>query len=247
MSSEAVTSNLTCCHNFSDIISSPKLAIGAVAVGVILITLGIVLRAYAGLSPIGSYCLIGAGLFVWTAACTQLVLFCIRKCSQPRTIGEAIYRGDLNAVEGFHGDVNSPDSSGTLPLTAALEQEPKGPGVDPFVRYLVENGADVNAVDKNGWSPLHTAILFKQSLETITFLLDKGANVNPVSPKRNDLSDATPMVLAIESKRTEVVQLLIDRGADMSWVDKDQNNYLLWAFCVAAPEEVWLALMNLSR
>ncbi|MEM2790511.1 MAG: ankyrin repeat domain-containing protein, partial [Thermofilaceae archaeon] len=44
-------------------------------------------------------------------------------------------------------------------------------------RFLVENGADVNARNIDGMTPLHLAV-FRGHLEVARFLVEKGADVN---------------------------------------------------------------------
>ena len=46
------------------------------------------------------------------------------------------------------------------------------------VSALIEKGANVNAINERGVSPLHTAIIKNQSEEVIKVLLDNGADYN---------------------------------------------------------------------
>lgn len=45
------------------------------------------------------------------------------------------------------------------------------------VKYLIENGADINAKDSNGDNLLMIALEYRE-LDIVKYLLEKGANVN---------------------------------------------------------------------
>ena len=46
-----------------------------------------------------------------------------------------------------------------------------------IVKFLLRNGADINAKDKNGWNPLHRAIWFGK-IEIVRVLIQNGAKIN---------------------------------------------------------------------
>ncbi len=59
----------------------------------------------------------------------------------------------------------------------------------PAVRYMVEElGADVNAKDKNGYTPLHNAASIGES-ELVQYLVDQGGNVRAVSNNGETTAD----------------------------------------------------------
>ncbi|KAG2500637.1 hypothetical protein HYH03_001404 [Edaphochlamys debaryana] len=78
------------------------------------------------------------------------------------------------------------------------------------VQQLISHGADVNAPDNNGWTPLHTAAYHGQE-EIVRILLANKANVNA----RNK-SDETPLHLAAKWPQDRVVEALLAGGADLS-------------------------------
>ena len=71
----------------------------------------------------------------------------------------------------------------------------------------IEDGADVNAKNVDGWSPLHRAASWGHK-EIAELLIAKGANVNA----KNDIGE-TPLDFAIQLKSTETANLLRKHGA----------------------------------
>lgn len=52
------------------------------------------------------------------------------------------------------------------------------PGKTDVIRVLVEYGADVNAEDNVGETPLHKAVMNSQHSDVVRVLIEKGADVN---------------------------------------------------------------------
>ena len=70
------------------------------------------------------------------------------------------------------------------------------------VKELLEKGADVNAKDKHGWTPLHAAATAGHT-EIAKLLIDKGANVNATDDNGN-----TPSYGATYGGYTDIAELL---------------------------------------
>ena len=85
---------------------------------------------------------------------------------------------------------------------AALE------GYLPRIKELLEQGADVNAKNGLGWTPLHYAAE-KGYLEVVRLLVEKGANINA----RTKLG-MTPLHWAAEKGHLYVVRFLLEAGAN---------------------------------
>ena len=46
------------------------------------------------------------------------------------------------------------------------------------MKTLIENGANVNALDNRKWTPLHYAASKNENAEVVKILIEKGANIN---------------------------------------------------------------------
>lgn len=75
------------------------------------------------------------------------------------------------------------------------------------VKFIIENGCDVNNADTEGNTPIHKSIIFDR-FETTQLLIANGADVN----KQNNFL-MTPLHLASLGWQLETVKLLIENGA----------------------------------
>lgn len=78
-------------------------------------------------------------------------------------------------------------------------------------RILIETGADINASGANGATPLHVAIKYGLSLELVRHLVAKGASLEAV-----DANNDRPIHVASQWSRFEIIELLLDAGADVN-------------------------------
>ena len=94
-------------------------------------------------------------------------------------------------------DVNAADTNGDTALHGAIHR-----GAGNIVRFLVDNGANVDAVNGKGWSPLSVAQgvfypnTFNRHPELVILLTELGANPAAGSRRREDLSPAERLALA---------------------------------------------------
>ena len=131
-------------------------------------------------------------------------------------------------------NVNQTSEYGWTPLLTATNNRNY-----KLAKYLIERGADVNIANKGGWTPLYLATDNRNieggdypvpkpdldHLEFIEFLLTHDADPN-ARAKDNTLTrtiftmqwfyenGATPFVRAAQSSDVELMQLLLDYGAD---------------------------------
>jgi len=85
---------------------------------------------------------------------------------------------------------------------------------------LIERGAKVNRL---GWTPLHYAAS-KGQVETARMLLKRGAIVNAPAP-----DGTSPLMMAAYSGNRDVVQLLLDHGADPTAINLQKLTAADWA------------------
>ena len=83
------------------------------------------------------------------------------------------------------------------------------------VKQHLADGADVNAKDKYGLTPLHHAA-WQGRNEIVELLIANGADVNA-----KDVDGGTPLHYAAWQGRNEIVELLIANGADVNAKDVD--------------------------
>lgn len=92
------------------------------------------------------------------------------------------------------------------------------------IRVLLEHGADVNAADDNGWTPLLWARR-GPTADVVKLLLQANAN-----PNAQDGQGRTVLMLSSYQENTgEIVQALLDGGADAFIKDSHGSNALWYA------------------
>jgi uncharacterized protein len=131
-------------------------------------------------------------------------------------------------------DVNQTTLYGWSPLLAATQNQNY-----QMAKFLVERGANVNLANKGGWTPLYlatdnrnieggdypTRTADMDSLAYITYLLDRGADVNARITDSTETrtvftnqwlneDGATAFLRAAQSGDLELLKLLVARGAD---------------------------------
>jgi uncharacterized protein len=141
-----------------------------------------------------------------------------------------------------HGaDINRPDPDGVSPLHIAVMNANWD-----LARRLIEAGADVNQWDIYGAAPLFTAVGLRtridggrasidplnetSGLDMVRMLLARGANPNmqlffrPANVRGStNTRGSTPLIRAATSGDTEVIELLLEHGADATLYTADRQ------------------------
>ncbi|KAK6632983.1 hypothetical protein RUM43_012726 [Polyplax serrata] len=82
-----------------------------------------------------------------------------------------------------------------------------------WMKDLIAAGANPNAKDNAGWSPLHDSV-FSGNVAVIEFLLENGANVNLPG-----LENTTALHEAIAKGNKRIVEVLLKYGADVNMMN----------------------------
>jgi len=128
----------------------------------------------------------------------------------PKDFDALLKRGDLAALKGVFDSCDVNARGGYLQQTAlAFSDCP-----DELARWLVEHGADLQAEDRYGETPLHARAGHWQG--RIGGLLALGADVDHGEDGRG-----TPLHKAAKSGNVEAVRLLLAHGAHVDALDRD--------------------------
>lgn len=95
---------------------------------------------------------------------------------------------------------NQKDKNGRTPLMLAIKN-----GNDWGIRSLLKSGADVNAIDSEGWSALMYAIRYQNNLEFVNILIQNGANIT----SQNKYGTTPLQIAACYSDNPEILKRII--------------------------------------
>lgn len=129
----------------------------------------------------------------------------------PKNFEELCEKGDIAELRAVF-DVCEIDARGGYSKQTALAFD-KCP--DELARWLVAQGADVNSTDTWGNTPLHSRARSRRSQFDV--LLELGADVNNASS-----SIGTPLHAAADSHNANNVRLLVEHGARVNELNKEQ-------------------------
>ena len=108
-------------------------------------------------------------------------------------------------------DVNAKDEFGCTLLHDAVRTKKTD-----AINILLKHGADINAQDNNGNTPLFTAIRRSANSKVIDILLKHNADVNIANN-----AGQTPIFIAASRGHINTVEKLIESGADVNIKDAD--------------------------
>ena len=98
------------------------------------------------------------------------------------------------------------------------------------VRLLVDQGADKEIVDSDGYSPLHLASI-QGYLDVAQYLVEEGATLDKLDHTGN-----TPLSVAAVNGQLEICRYLLEQGADRGKPDHGGYTPLHYAACYGRPE-----------
>ncbi len=120
---------------------------------------------------------------------------------------------------------------------------------DQTLSYLCEKGADVNQSDsiKTGYMPLHYAAK-RGAVHMAKQLLKYGADINKLSrPTKNSsiqIRGRTPLLVACENNKKEMIDFLLEQGADISSINMTVKPPLFYKKILASPDTLALLLTH---
>jgi uncharacterized protein len=143
-----------------------------------------------------------------------------------RELAEAIARNDAATVQALVPKVNVNDAGlmGVTPLLLATRQLRETPRQHEILRMLLRAKADPN---KGAQYELPFEIVIQESgaagLEPVKMMLDAGANPNA----KTSFGDPIWWAAIGKSSNLETLSLLLDRGADINAMGKDESTVLI--------------------
>ncbi|GJM09682.1 MAG: hypothetical protein DHS20C11_19580 [Lysobacteraceae bacterium] len=155
--------------------------------------------------------------------------------------------GQMEAVEllvQLGADAHRTTSNGFTALMAAASANHA-----EIVTYLASQGADIEHRQEFGVTPLMMAAA-RWNTKVIKALIHLGADINA-----RDDSDSTPLMAAVQAalvhddydRAVEVIDTLLEAGANVSAVNDDGQSALMLVLGVRAPSEVKVPGRTLAR
>ncbi len=131
-------------------------------------------------------------------------------------IFDAIRTGDLTKVKELIDKdpqlIRVKNPHGSTPLHMAVDVNNV-----PIARYLIEKGADLNAVNSNAW----TSLFYAKEKEMAKLLVEKGADIN------FEASNGTALGWSLLYRKKEVAECLLEKGAKLPEMGTNQSIGLL--------------------
>jgi hypothetical protein len=146
-------------------------------------------------------------------------------------VAAAHHRGLAESLVTRGAAVRARNRRGAEPLHYAADGWPGTDGWDPsaqreLISYLIDVGADPDALDKSGVAPMHRAVR-SRSADAVRALIDNGAD-----PQIMNKSGSTPLHLAVQNtgkshsgseaakrEQRRIIGLLLENGARPSDLD----------------------------
>lgn len=122
------------------------------------------------------------------------------------------------SIEWIVTNDGNPDLNGRFPIHCAAFS-----GSQQGVKYLLDNGSDINAVNSCGVVPLHLAV-GEGRTEMVQYLINLGANIHALNDRGENV-----LHYAANKNHLKLMDLFLNMGMDINSVDKDGWSALHWA------------------
>ena len=206
-----------------------------------------------------------------------LLSFCSMLASRELDLGSqfavAIEKGDLEKVKALIASGAKPDTLieyGEHKITPLMKAS--WDGELEIAKFLLDSGADVNAVDEGNASALFSA-LNRDHVEVVQLLIDRGAKLNirnsyqftPMTQAgaagneaiirilvkaggnlKEETHGITPLMFAVASKKVDIVRLLVELGAPVDQVSSMSGQTALISAIYTGNPEMVQALIQLK-
>lgn len=146
---------------------------------------------------------------------------------------EALY-ADRKEIWDMLPNIDIPDNNGVTPL---MELSKSDKGVELCLDYMTGRGADINAADNDGNTPIMMYIRHSSYDDSLEKYIKNGADIN----HQNSDGD-TPLLFALERNNFKFVKMLIAAGADINI----KNNEGITAMDYAVENEMTKYIQLLS-
>ncbi|KAF8796616.1 Histone-lysine N-methyltransferase EHMT1 like protein [Argiope bruennichi] len=142
--------------------------------------------------------------------------------------------GIVHILIQYGASIDAVNDDLETPFILAVEKDQMA-----VVRYLVHTGTEIDVKNENGLTAFHIACK-NNSKELAKFLYSSGKfDIN-----LQDDGGWTPLVWACEHNYGDLVQWLLENGADPNVRDNEQNTALHWAACSGNSEILEMLLEN---
>lgn len=136
----------------------------------------------------------------------------------------ALYINDTRSITQLiagGANLNAPDKGNMSPLSLAAQRDN-----DEVVVLLLDNGVDVNTVNKNSiWSTALMDAADANAIATMKLLMDHGADIDIL-----DKWKAPAITIAADKNHLDAVRLLAEAGAELDSIDT--NGYTALDFAI---------------
>ena len=140
---------------------------------------------------------------------------------------------DAGILQLLAGDEEPPETTPELPVQSKSETETVSDerflhlcqyGSDEEIIDAVDNGANVNACDRNRTTALMHVARQTKSGQAVKKLIEKGADVNAANK-----GGVTALLMAVMNTRQENIKILIAKGADVLAANRQEKSVLDYA------------------